>query len=80
MVKSVKNVQRSDPEAWYRYTAEHGENIRDPSRHAMQFLEDFLRQYSGGTPTVPVVARGKFEAPSGKMSAPPGRLAGLQAN
>lgn len=50
LVKSVKKVQRSNPEAWFRYTAEHGENTRDPSKHTVQFLEDFLRQCNGGIP------------------------------
>jgi hypothetical protein len=50
LVKSVKKVQRSNAEAWFRYTAEYGENTRDPSKHTVRFLEDFLRQYNGGIP------------------------------
>jgi hypothetical protein len=66
LVKSVKSIQRSDPEAWFRYTAEHGENTRDPRKHTSKFLEDFLRQYNNAT--------GKICAPPGKLSAPPGHL------
>jgi hypothetical protein len=48
LVKKVKILQRSNPEAWFSYTAEHGENTRDPRKHTVQFLEDFLRQYNSG--------------------------------
>lgn len=54
LVDSVKKLQRTDPEAkqaWVWYTSEYGENTRDPSKHTAQFLEDFLRQYNGGTLT-----------------------------
>lgn len=46
LIKKVKILQRSNPETWFRYTAEHGENTRDPRKHTVQFLEDFLRQYN----------------------------------
>jgi hypothetical protein len=48
LVKSVKTLQKSNPEAWFKYTAEYGENTRDPRKHTAQFLEDFLRQYNSG--------------------------------
>lgn len=48
LVKSVKTLQKSNPEAWFKYTAEYGENTRDPRKHTVRFLEDFLRQYSSG--------------------------------
>lgn len=67
LVESVKNVQRSDQQAWFWYTREYGENTRDPRKHTVQFLEDFLRQYDNGSI-------------QGKMSAPPGKLAGLPEN
>jgi hypothetical protein len=66
LVESVKNLQRSDPEAWYSYAGKYGENNKDPQKHTTQFLEDFLRQYTGGIPS--------------KMSAPPGKFAGLPEN
>lgn len=68
LVKSVKSLQRSDPEAWFRYTTEHGENIRDPNRHTEQFLQDFLNQYTKGTPA----------ASAQITSGPPGKLASFQ--
>jgi len=45
LVQSVKGIQRSDPEAWFGYTAEHGNNLRDPKKHTAKFLKTFLRQY-----------------------------------
>jgi len=70
VVDSVKNVQRSDPEAWFQYSAEYGKNIRDPRRHSVQFLEEFLRQYNDGTHVASTVACSKSDAPPG----PPGKL------
>jgi hypothetical protein len=79
LVKSVKSLQRSDPEAWFRYTTECGENIRDPNRHSEKFLEDFLRLHSEGSFPKNVNARAtdtteKVSAPPGKLSSPPGQL------
>jgi hypothetical protein len=76
LVKSVKSIQRADPEAWFRYTTECGENIRDPNRHSEKFLEDFLCQYSKGSfpKNVDAETTEKVAAPSGKLSSPPGQL------
>lgn len=65
LVKSVKLIQRSDSEAWFRYTTECGENVRDPNRHTEKFLEDFLRQYTASAPVT---------------SGPPGKLASFPQN
>jgi hypothetical protein len=46
LVKSVKDIQRTEPEAWFGYTAEHGNNLRDPKKHTVKFLKAFLRQYN----------------------------------
>jgi hypothetical protein len=46
LVKSVKDIQRSEPEVWFGYTAEHGNNLRDPKKHTVKFLKAFLRQYN----------------------------------
>jgi len=46
LVQSVKDIQRSDAEAWFGYTAEHGNNLRDPKKHTVKFLKAFLRQYT----------------------------------
>lgn len=76
LVKSVKNIQRSDPEAWFQYTHMYGENIRDPSKHTAQFLVDFLRQHNDGTPAASAgrvaMPPGNLHAPVGKTFAPPG--------
>lgn len=75
LVKSVKNFQRSDPEAWFRYTAEYGQNIRDPSRHTEQFLADFLSQHNLGLSQNVTTPQGKSRTTPTKMSAPPGNFA-----
>jgi hypothetical protein len=76
LVKSVKNIQRSDPEAWFQYTNVYGENTRDPSKHTAQFLVDFLRQHNDGIPAASAgrvaVPPGTLHAPVGKTCAPPG--------
>lgn len=46
LVQSVKEIQRSNPEAWFGYTAENGNNVRDPRKHSVQFLKGFIRQYN----------------------------------
>jgi len=46
LVKSVKDIQRSNPEVWFGYTAEHGDNLRDPKKHTVKFLKAFLRQHT----------------------------------
>lgn len=90
LVKSVKNVQRSDPEVWFQYTAKHGENIRDPRKHTAQFLVEFLHQHNGvgrvacskldsplapdGKLVGPSAAMEKLAAPPGKLASPPGKM------
>jgi hypothetical protein len=85
LVASVKSLQRSDPEAWFKYTAEYGENTRDPKKHTTQFLKNFLQQYNDGIPTASIAACSKLDAPLAlglpgnvatleKFDAPPGNL------
>jgi hypothetical protein len=51
MVDQIKQMQRSDPvakEQWYAYCEAFGNNIRDPSKHDITFLESFITQYNSG--------------------------------
>lgn len=72
LVKSVKNLQKSNPEAWFSYTAAYGNNTRDPRKHTVQFLEDFLRQYNA--PGKECVSSAKLTSFPEKLEAPPGQL------
>lgn len=74
LIKSVKTIQKANPEVWFWYTAEYGDNTRDPKKHTAQFLKDFLRQHNDGTAAASMAASGKLSSLAGKMCAPPGRL------
>lgn len=69
LVESVKILQRANPEVWFQYTTEYGKNIRDPRKHTVQFLKDFL--VACGKSDVPP---GQLDAISGVVAAPPGQL------
>jgi len=47
----IKDMQRRDPvakEQWYAYCEEHGNNVRDPSKHDPPFLDAFIQSYHSG--------------------------------
>ncbi|CAK0873426.1 unnamed protein product [Prorocentrum cordatum] len=47
----IKDMQRRDlvaKEQWYAYCEEHGNNVRDPSKHDAPFLEAFIQSYHSG--------------------------------
>jgi len=51
MVDQIKTMQRQDPvanEQWYAYCEAYGNNIRDPSKHDVSFIQSFITQYNSG--------------------------------
>jgi len=63
-VSAIKDLQRSDVNAkqqWWAYCDAAGEGIHDPAKHAPQFLQSFIENYSAGKrfePAVPVARAG----------------------
>ncbi|CAK0802031.1 unnamed protein product [Prorocentrum cordatum] len=51
MADQIKQMQRSDPvakEQWYAYCEAFGNNIRDPAKHDITFINSFIAQYNSG--------------------------------
>jgi len=51
MVDQIKEMQRSDQvakEQWYAYCEAFGDNIRDPAKHDISFINSFITQYQSG--------------------------------
>jgi hypothetical protein len=51
LVQKVKEMQRSDPiakEQWYAYCEQYGDDVRDPAKHNVGFINGFITQYNSG--------------------------------
>jgi len=50
-VEQLKQLQRSDQiakEQWHAYVSAYGNNIRDPAKHDVTFIQSFITQYQSG--------------------------------
>eukprot|EP00403_Amphidinium_massartii_P015886 CAMPEP_0178431136 /NCGR_PEP_ID=MMETSP0689_2-20121128/31682_1 /TAXON_ID=160604 /ORGANISM="Amphidinium massartii, Strain CS-259" /LENGTH=250 /DNA_ID=CAMNT_0020053019 /DNA_START=82 /DNA_END=834 /DNA_ORIENTATION=+ len=73
LVDAIKELQRSGPEGkeqWGLYCEQHGQGIRDPTKHDLEYLSNFLSQYQMG-------ARMQGNGTSGAGSGPNPSLAAL---
>lgn len=51
LVEEVKEMQRSDPvakEQWWAYADSQGDGVRDPMRHDVPFLQNFIDSFYSG--------------------------------
>eukprot|EP00933_Yihiella_yeosuensis_P082147 TRINITY_DN95924_c0_g1_i1.p1 TRINITY_DN95924_c0_g1~~TRINITY_DN95924_c0_g1_i1.p1 ORF type:complete len:244 (-),score=30.96 TRINITY_DN95924_c0_g1_i1:108-839(-) len=51
LVKQLKDLQRSDPDGrtqWALYCEANGNGVRDPMKHASEFIAEFLEQFHAG--------------------------------
>jgi len=78
MVDVLKQMQRSDPvakEQWHAYVEAYGNNIRDPAKHDISFIESFVTQYQAGArlestagkELVEYIKQGKRKSPAWKQ-------------
>lgn len=50
-IDMLKELQRTDPigrEQWWAFCDCHGEGVRDPGKHPVSFVQDFLDKYGSG--------------------------------
>lgn len=74
-VQALKELQRTDPVGkaqWEAYTDQHGNAVRDPSKHAPDFIWGFLSSYSNGmrievqNTLAPLMKEGQRRSPAWK--------------
>lgn len=74
-VAKLKELQRSDPAGkaqWEAYTEQHGQGVRDPSKHDPDFVWGFLESYLGGyrmevkDPLILLMKEGQRKSPAWK--------------
>jgi len=44
-IKQMQKESEDSKEVWWKYCAEHGDNVRDPVRHKVEYLKGFLEGY-----------------------------------
>lgn len=77
VIAEIKELQRTDATGraqWEAYTEHHGGSMRDPSKHSIEFLQEFLENYKSGVrlglgfknPLIEAVRVGQKKSPAWK--------------